>query len=330
MKNLESDIKEKNFKNIYLFYGDEEYLKKEYEYKFRKSIIPDGMDIMNFNVYEGNKININDLIDNSEMLPFMNDYRLIIIRKSDLFIKIKKDDYNKLNKYMQDILKSTILIFIENKIDKRNSLFKTVNKLGYVCEFNTPKENKLAQWIENIVLKSGKSISNSTVIYFIRNVGGNMETLKNEVDKLIDFSTGNTITIEDVNNICTKSIESQIFELVSFIGNKKVEKAINIYNNMLIQKQQPIVILSMIARQFRLIMQSKYLYKRNSYTPEQIAYEISSREFMVKRYISQSYNFTVKGLINAIEECLETDIKIKTGQINDKIAVEMIIIKYAS
>jgi len=330
MKNLKLDIKERNFKNIYLFYGDEEYLKKEYEYKFKESIIPNGMDIMNFNIYEGDKLNINDLIDSSEMLPFMNDYRLIIIKKSNLFIKGKKDDCDKLNKYIQDVPKSTILIFIENKIDKRNSLFKSVNKLGYVCEFNTPKEDKLTQWIKNIALKSGKIMTNPTAIYFIRNIGGNMETLKNEVDKLIDFSTKNIITIEDINNVCTKSIESQIFELVFFIGNKKIEKAINIYNNMLIQKQQPIAILSMIARQFRLIMQSKYLYKKNSYTPEQIAYEIDSREFIVKRYINQSYNFAEKDLINAIEECLETDIKIKTGQINDRIAVEMIIVKYAS
>ena len=157
-----------------------------------------------------------------------------------------------------------------------------------------------------------------------------MEILLNEINKLISFkSSGTKITINDIDNICTKSIESKIFDLINFMSNKDMDNAIKIYKNLIVNKTSPFVILNMISRQFRIILQTKYLYNKN-YSINNIASELELRDFIVKEAIKQSKNFSIKILLQAINECLEIDNNIKTGKIIDEVAIELLIIKYST
>ena len=116
--------------------------------------------------------------------------------------------------------------------------------------------------------------------------------------------------------------------MVEAIGNKKTKIALDIYNNMVLMKESPLMILAMIARQFRIILQSKYLSEKGFYKSD-IAKKINQREFVVSECLAQSKNFKKKTLLQALEDCLECDINIKTGKVQDKLGVEMIIIKYS-
>ncbi|MDE6182604.1 MAG: DNA polymerase III subunit delta, partial [Eubacteriales bacterium] len=174
-----------------------------------------------------------------------------------------------------------------------------------------------------------KKISMDNIIYLIRNVGGSMDMLYNEINKLINYKKEEQITKQDIDTICTKSIESKVFELIDAIGNKKIEQAVGIYKNLIFNKIAPFMILSMIARQFRIILQVKYLDRQGKNIPS-IANELGLRDFVVKQALAQSKYFTNKVLLEAINECLEIDNKAKTGIIQDELGVEMIIIKYSS
>jgi DNA polymerase-3 subunit delta len=118
--------------------------------------------------------------------------------------------------------------------------------------------------------------------------------------------------------------------MVAAIGNKNAEKALDIYNNMLLAKESPFGINKMIARQFRLILQCKYVAVKKKYNNAQIANELGLREFIVRDCMAQSKNFDIKLLINAIKDCAQTDTNIKKGLITDELGVELLIIKYSS
>ncbi len=330
MKTLENHIKNKTFSNIYVIFGEEEYLKNIYEKKLISNIIDENFKMMNFDIFEGKNVNISKIIDACDTMSFMSDYRVVILKNTGLIYDAKKDDTNKLENYLHILPKTTILIFIEEKIDKKLKIFKTISNIGTFHKIDVLSENELVNWILSIFKDNNKNISTKEALYIIRNIGFNMEILLNEINKLISFkSSGTKITINDIDNICTKSIESKIFDLINFISNKDMANAIKIYKNLIINKTSPFVILNMISRQFRIILQTKYLYNKN-YSINNIASELELRDFIVKEAIKQSKNFSIKILLQAINECLEIDNNIKTGKIIDEIAIELLIIKYST
>lgn len=330
MKTLENHIKNKTFSNIYVIFGEEEYLKNIYEKKLISNIVDENFKMMNFDIFEGKNVNISKIIDACDTMPFMSDYRVVILKNTGLIYDAKKDDTNKLENYLHILPKTTILIFIEEKIYKKLKIFKTISNIGTFHKIDILSENELVNWILSIFKDNNKNISTKEALYIIRNIGFNMEILLNEINKLISFkSSGTKITINDIDNICTKSIESKIFDLINFMSNKDMDNAIKIYKNLIINKTSPFVILNMISRQFRIILQTKYLYNKN-YSINNIASELELRDFIVKEAIKQSKNFSIKILLQAINECLEIDNNIKTGKIIDEIAIELLIIKYST
>lgn len=329
MNNLDNIIKERNFKNIYLIFGEEYYLKNIYEKKIIDSIVPKSVKMMNFDILEGKTVEVSRIKEICDTLPFMNEHRAVLIRNSQLFVEGRKAETEKITEYIKEIPKTTILLFFEEKVDKRLKLFKEVKKFGDIFEFNNLNEKELCQWILKKFYENNKKISDATAIYLIRNIGDSMELLSNEINKLISYKEFEEITKQDIDEICTKSIESKIFDLVGAIGNKNIEKAMNVYKGLIFNKVSPFMILSMIARQFRIILQVKYLNKQGK-SINNIAKELGLRDFVVKEALLQSNNFTNKVLLEAINECLEIDNKSKTGFIQDELGVEMLIVKYSS
>ena len=143
MKTLENHIKNKTFSNIYVIFGEEEYLKNIYEKKLISNIVDENFKMMNFDIFEGKNVNISKIIDACDTMPFMSDYRVVILKNTGLIYDAKKDDTNKLENYLHILPKTTILIFIEEKIDKKLKIFKTISNIGTFHKIDILSENEL-------------------------------------------------------------------------------------------------------------------------------------------------------------------------------------------
>ncbi len=329
MQKIKDDIKNRNFKNVYLLFGDEDYLKNDIENKLKKAIISPDSEMMNFDLFQESNVDVQKIKDACETFPFMSDFRMIIVRESELFTTGKKYETEKMAEYIKNISKTTVIIFTEKKVDKRNKLFKVVSDVGYCAECKNLSEKDMITWIGKLACKKGLSMSSDVIRYFVRSTGSNMNLAVTEMQKLSDYIEKGQVSTEDIDNICTKPLEVKIFDMVAAIGNKDVKSALDIYNNMIFMKESPLMILSMIARQFRLILQSKYLQEKGFYKTD-IAKEIGQREFVVSNCLSQGRNFKKTTLMKALEDCLQCDVDIKTGKIQDVIGVETLILKYGS
>lgn len=328
MKVLKENIKSHNFMKCYLFYGNEEYLKNYYEKKFKNSIL-NLNEAMNFDIFESKDISVDSIISSANTLPFMADKRLVLVKNSELFQNARKDETEKMKQYLNDIPESTCIVFIENEVDKRNKLYKAIQNIGHIVEFTAPKENELVTWLQREFKNNNKSIETKVAIYMLRTVGMDMELLTNEAQKLIAYRYNDTIiTKEDIDLICSKSLEAKIFDMLDAMGNKNANKVLEIYNNMIILKEAPIKILIMIIRQFRLLIQTKFLLSKG-YSSNNIADRLNLRLFVVNGLINQSKNFSYQSLLEAFEECLDTDVSIKKGEVDAKTGVELLIIKYS-
>lgn len=326
MKQIEKDIESREFKKVYLIFGEEDYLVKKYTELLKNNIVDEENSMMNIDVFEGNNCDVNNIIAAGDTAPFFSDYRLVIVSNSGLFKEGRKADTALMAEAVKNIPDGCVYLFTNEKADKRNSLYKTVKKTGYCCEINYQDSKALIEWIKK---ESGNRLDNNTASYFVRNIGNSMKHLSVELDKLLAYAGDEKITSEDIDIACSKSAEVNIFNMVGAIGSKNTEKALEIYNNMIFEGEEPIGILAMIARQFRLMLQCKYLQSKNNFNARQIAAELKMRDFVVTGCLNQAKNFKLTVLMKGIEDCAKCDTDIKSGIIAPKLGVELIILKYS-
>jgi len=329
MKELKDDFKKKQFKPVYLLYGEEPYLVRHYTGMFAEKLLEGADAMMNRDTFEGKETDIDSMIDAANTLPFLSDWRLVYVKDSHLLTTGRKDATEKLATYLPTLPDTTILVFVENTIDKRNRLYKKIVELGRVVECKIPGESELIRWIGNVFKKKGKEIPAEAVRQLIATVPCNMDTIYAEADKLAGFvGERTTITTNDIRDVCTQSLEARIFELVAAVCGGKTEKALVQYHNMLIMKEQPLMVLTMMARQFRMVLQCKVCAEKNM-TPNAISDILGIQGFIVRECLKQSLNFTASRLLQALSDCQDTDTRIKSGLLDDKIGVELLIVRYS-
>lgn len=323
MKTLAADIKSGNYKKVYLICGEEEYLKLNYKNQFIRAVAGD--DTMNLGIYEGKNFDVNEVIDTAETFPFFAERRLIVMEDTGLF----KSGGEELAEYMGKIPDSTIFLFVEQNVDKRSKMYKAVKANGYICEISRQTEKDLSLWAARIFAKDGKKITNADMSYLIANVGTDMEVLSREIEKLISYDLNKEIiSKEDIDAVCVKQLNVRIFDMVDAISVKNQKKTLDCYYELIAEKEPPMRILFMVARQFHLILQAKDLSARGM-SKDQIAQTMGVQGFIATKSIRQSRNFSVAELKSALTESVQTEEMIKKGLMDENIGVEMLLIKYS-
>ena len=324
MEQLLQDLKQETYKNVYLLCGEEAYLRNQYKKRLRDALVTDG-DTMNYSYYEGKDINPRAVIDMAETLPFFADRRVLMVENSGFF----KNKCDELADYVASIPESTCFIFVETEIDKRSRFYKEVKKYGRVVEFGTQKEDTLIKWILGILKKENRNITKETLQTFLVKTGSDMQMIKNELDKLVAYTEGrDVITTDDVEQVCITQTTNKIFEMINAIAEGNQKKALEFYEDLLSLKEPPMRILFLIARQFNQLYQVKLLEKEGLPSSE-IAKQTGIVPFAMKKYQAQAKNFTEGELRTAVEECVASEEAVKTGNMNDRLSVELLILKYS-
>ena len=325
MKNLQEDIKTGNFRRVYLLCGDEAYLKIQYKDKLIKALNPDD-DTMNFSKYEGKGIEVREMIDLCETMPFFADYRVILVENSGFF----KNKCDELADYIKTLPDYVRMVFVEEEVDKRSKLFKAASRAGSAVEFETPKEDMLVRWILGRIQREGKKITQSVMQLFLSKTGSDMENIDKELEKLICYTLDKTeISAADVEAICTGQTENKIFEMIDAISAKNQKKALDLYYDLLALKEAPMRILFLIARQFQNLLLIKSMSAKG-YPAVSIAKTAGMPSFAVQKNLRQAGAFKINQLKEAIEDCGQAEEDVKTGRMADQLAVELLIVKYSA
>ena len=325
MKRIDEDIAKGQFRNIYLLYGEEDYLKLQYKNKLLKALVAEGDD-MNFSKYQDSGINELQVIDQAETMPFFAEHRVILIENSGYGKKMPE----KLGEYLSTIPDFTIFIFVEPTADKRGKLYKAAKAAGGDIEINMPNESDLARWVGGLLKESGVQMKKEAWSQFLVMTHDSMDNMARELEKLVSYvGDRKQITIDDVNAICVSRVETKIFDMINAIAAKDLRKTMDLYQDMLAAKEPPMKILFMIVRQFRQMKVIKQLadFGESSGT---IARKVGAPDFAVKRTLQLARNYTDKEISRLLEDSADFETKVKTGQLDEKLAVELIIMKYAS
>lgn len=324
MKNINEHIKTGKLKKAYLLYGEESYLKKQYRDKLKKALLSEN-DTVNYAYYEGKKTEPEQLIDLAETLPFFAERRLIVVENSGFF----KNAVPKFADYIKTMPDTACFLFVEDEVDKRGKMFKAVKDIGYISEMGRQDEKTLLYWIAGQIKREGKQIKESAARYLVSRAGTDMELLEKELEKLFAYTLGRTeITLEDIEAVCTTQISNKIFDMVEAVALKQQKKALDYYYDLLALKEPPMRILYLLARQFRLLLEVKELMKQG-YDKSQIAKTAKLHPFVAGKYMRQCREFSKGQLRSIMEEAAVYEELVKTGRLNDRMSVELFIVKYS-
>lgn len=324
MKGIDEDVKTGRFQPVYLLYGEETYLKRQYKQKLRQALAAVD-DTMNVALYEGKNINPGEIIDLAETLPFFAEHRLIILENTGMF----KNSCEELADYIKHITDTTCLVFVEEEVDKRGKMYKAVKNNGRVVEFARQTDALLTKWILSRLKREGKKITQSDMQLLLEKTGNDMENIDKELEKLFCYTLGrDVITAEDLEAVCVPKITGKIFEMVDKIAQKQQKQALDLYYDLLALQEPPMRILFLIARQFQILLQVKELRKQG-YENALIASKAGIPGFAVRKDLAQAERFTAGQLREAVADCVQTEEDVKTGNLNDRMAVELLIVRYS-
>lgn len=319
-------------KSIYLIYGEEQYLVQMALKKIKKKF---GDLVLGINYIVLDESNIDTLISNIEMPAFGYDKKLIVIKNSGLF---KKDGrkknatpiQEKIGKYISDNLdiinEGTILVFIEETADK-NSVYDIIERTGIVCKIDYLKLPQLVQKLKKICYLYKVNTSDVVLNYLVETSGTSLGDLINEIRKLIEYAgEGGTITEKDVDLLSTKQIESVIFELTDNLGAKQTEKALNVLDNLIYQKEPVQKILITLYNHFKRL----YLCQKAIEYNKDIVNALNlkpNQVFLVSKYKRQVSMFKTD-LKEILNELVNLDYNSKIGNIDLEIGLRSIICRY--
>ncbi|MDO4938437.1 MAG: DNA polymerase III subunit delta [Lachnospiraceae bacterium] len=319
MKQLNQDIKNNEFKKVYLLTGDEAFLLRSYKKRLKSAIIGD--DDMNYSYWEGKDTDAGSVIDNAETLPFFSDRKLIIIENSGWC----KTGGAEMAAYFDQPCDSTYFIFVEAETDKRNKLYKKISELGYVCEMNHPKADDMVNWAAGMLMQSGKKITRSDLEMFLGTTGNDMELVKNELDKLISYvGDKDFVSREDIEAVTTVTLTNKVYDMCRAITQKKYTEAMQYYEDLLALRESPMSILYKISRQFKQLLDVKDLIDSGN-RQDAIMSRLHIPSFVAGRLIQQARGYDRHALMNNINRCLELEEAFKTGDMPERLAVELLI-----
>ncbi len=321
MNIINKQISDGTFSSVYLIYGTEPYISKQYRDKLIDALI-DKNDTMNFTVFKGDNLNTDEITEIVTTLPFFAERRVILIEDSGFF----KSGGDALADLVSDIPETSCLIFFESEVDKRNRLYKAVAKSGQALSFDTPDEKTLLVWVKRLFKEENLSIDDSAVYRLLECSEQDMNALYNNAEKVKCYCMEKGhVTSDDVSALCEDHIENKVFDMTDAISQHDKNKAISLYNDLIILNEAAMKILYLISRHYNILSQVKLMLDKNSSYSE-IASVVKIPPFTVKKYANQCRNYSYKELLKKADLCQETDYSIKSGAVPDKSAVEMLII----
>lgn len=321
--------------SVYLLYGSERFLIEETREKLIKSTVDKQSAEFDFAVYDMNEIPIEHALEDAETIPFLADKRIVIL-KNPIFLTAEKKsassvdhDIKKLEQYLDNPSPHSIVIFEApyDKLDERKKIVKAIKRNAKVIQASPLHDNKINDWIRKECEKLNIAIDDDAIRQLTLLIGKDLRKLKSELEKLALYvQSDGQVTVETVNLLISRSLEDNVFVLVDHVVYKRMDKAFQSLYDLFEQKEEPIKIVALLARQFRIIAQVIELSKRG-YSQKQMASFLKLHPYAVQQAMRQSRQLSAQECFKMIQELAEADYLMKIGKFDKELLLELVLTK---
>ena len=309
IKQLTADIKSRKLKPIYFFMGEEPYYIDKLSEFIEDNVLTEEERGFNQMVLYGRDVTVEDIVSNAKRYPMMAEYQVIIVKEAqDLSRNIEK-----LADYAKQPQPSTILVmnYKYKTIDKRKSLYKTLQKSGVIYESKKLYENQVGEWIRRVLSSKDYTISPKAAQMLVEFLGTDLSKINNELDKLqLILPKGTQITPEHIEENIGISKDYNNFELRKAIGERNVVKAHQIINYFSENpKDNPMVVT--VSLLFNFFSQLLQFHGLSDKSPRNVASALKINPYFVNEYVDAARNYPMKNVSAIVGILRNFDVKSK-------------------
>ena len=327
---------------FFILHGDNEFEISERVADFKQKIGDESLRDLNITVLDGRKTALGEVQHAADAIPFLADKRLVIVdglltrlasrraKEGDETPSGAAQDFlNGLVDYVPRLPETTRLVFVEfQPLNPRHPLVKLAGqqKGRTVIECRQPAAAELPRWIGDRAKKHGGSIELPAANRLAALIGGDLRRLDTEINKLITYvNAQRAITEKDVLLLVSDASTSSVFDLVDALGKRDGKRAAHELHHLIDQGENPLGLLAMIVRQYRLLILVKELQARNL-SPDAMAKELGQHPFVIKKLNEQARSYPdIAQLETIYRRLLEIETEIKTGQTGDVLALDLLV-----
>jgi DNA polymerase-3 subunit delta len=331
---------------IHIFHGEDEFGKSEAIAALRQGVSADPSLIdLNLTLLDGRTVTATEIIHHCDVPPFLGEYRLVIL--SDLLARLAGSKTKEgeatgsseemmawLLAYLPTTPETTHLVLNEAKtLPARHPILALA--VGHkqrmeIRAFAAPglKGGELARWVENRARQKGARLEPGVANDLATFIGPNLRLIDTELEKLSLHAGGGAISQADVRLLVPYAQQASIFDMVDALGHRQTQQAFRLLSQMHNQGAHYLYLLTMIVRQYRILLQVKELADQGM-GQDAIARQIGLHSFPTGKAMAQAQRYTPQQLARIYDRLLDTDVAIKTGKMDGLLALNLLVVELA-
>ena len=312
-------IQQGDFSPIYLLVGTEHYFFDETVRRLKDALNQSGeIDILTFDLDE---VPVQHVIEEADTIPFFTDRKLIVAKNASFLKATEKGkekiehDLKAFESWVQHPSETAITVFIApyEKLDERKKVTKLMKEKSLLLEAKPLDGNDLVVWVKSTVALEQKTMTNDAIARLIETVGQDLVQLQSEIHKMATYvGTNPEITKDDVELLMSRTLEQDAFQLLNAYLRGDTTTALMVYHDLLRQKQEPIMLTSLLASQIRLMSNVRYLQKKG-YHAQAIAKQLKVNPYRVKLIVESRQQVGENRLLETLHRLAGADYQLKTS-----------------
>ena len=323
---LKKDIKEGTIGTLYVFHGEEAYLRDFYLGQMKKKLLPAGMEEFNLHTMNGKEFDVKTLAQMVDCLPMMSERTMIVVSDYDIF----KGDKDALAAVLRDLPDYVCLVFVydllEYKSDARTRLAALLKEKGSVVPFNRQGQGDLIDWISRRFRALDHDIGTEDAKYLIFLCGDLMNNLISEIGKIGAYAKNHRVTRQDIDAVATPQLDAVVFQMTDAIAAGNFDQAASVLGDLLHMQEAPIKLLAVLGKQLRQLYTARLAIEHKKGTKYLMELWGMRSSYPAERLMQSARRFSLPWCRRAVVRCGETDLAMKsTGADGEELLIGLLM-----
>lgn len=319
---LKKQIEKDNIAPLYLFLGEEEFIKKEALELLTQKLIQPGLESFNLNYLDAEETEIADIINLASTVPVGSERRLVIVKNTH---KFELSEKKQLSDFLPKIAKTTCLVLLATELSEKDKLYTTTSNSGVIVQFVDFRGVSLSKWIAEQFATKKKKIDSGTIKFLEETGGNNLNLLSREIEKIVTYvGERENIKKEDIEKVAVASERWKVYQLADQIVQKDTQKALGTLDEILLYGETSSTVNYWISDHFMGLLRTKS-YPKKDWAGLVDYLGLGKRAFVAKKYSEQVKNFSHTQLEKAVEYLYQTELDLRSNLSSPKISLEVLI-----
>ena len=320
IKQLKQDLKGGTLGQLYLFHGEEAYLRDYYLGQIKKALLPAGMETFNLHTFQARECDPKRLEQTVDCLPMMSQRTLLVVYDYDLY-RAPASDREALTALLTQLPDYVCLIFvydlIEYKPDGRSRLAAAFKAHGQVIKFTRQEQGDLIDWIRRRFRALDHDIDSELARYLIFRCGDLMTGLISEIGKIGAYAKHRAITREDIDTVSIPQLDAAVFQLTDAITAGNFDRAVSVLGDLLHMGEPPVKLLSVLGRQLRQLYAARLALEARKGSGLLVELWEMRSAYPAQKMMEAARRFELPWCRAAVVEAARTDLAMKTSYTSD-------------